>query len=358
MKKQNDSINILVIRFQRIGDAILASPLCNSLKKSFPNSCIDYVLYEPASPIFENHPYIDHVICISQKEQKNPFRYIQKVWKITRKKYDIVIDIMSTPKSELFTLFSLGSSYRIGRYKKERGFSYTHKQKEPLNTENKVDKFLKQLLPPLEKNYKITYAPELVLSVSEEEKESMKKKMIEAGLSFVKPIVPFAVLSRVAGKTYPLDLMKQVIEHCLKEYDIQLVFFYSPDQEEQIKQMESSLGNPPKIFTNIKTKNMREVMALFSNSTCYIGNEGGPRHMAQALGLPTFAIFNPSADKKEWLPWPSEINVGIEASDLLSYHNLSKEDFSKLGKEEQFRLITVEYVNQKMDTFLAFVLKK
>ncbi|EHO20096.1 hypothetical protein HMPREF9466_01122 [Fusobacterium necrophorum subsp. funduliforme 1_1_36S] len=34
--KQNDNIKILVVRFKRIGDAILASPVCNSLKKHFP----------------------------------------------------------------------------------------------------------------------------------------------------------------------------------------------------------------------------------------------------------------------------------------------------------------------------------
>lgn len=358
MKKQNDPIKILVVRFQRIGDAILASPVCNSLKKSFPNSRIDYVLYEPASPIFENHPYIDNVICISRKEQKNPFLYIQKVWKVTRNKYDIVIDIMSTPKSELFTLFSLGSAYRIGRYKRDRGFTYTNKQKEPANTENKVDKFLKQLLPPLEKDYKIHYAPELVLSVSTKEKESMKEKMLTAGLSFEKPIIPFAVLARVPGKTYPLSLMKQVIQHCLDHHDVQLVFFYSPDQKETIKQVETELGNPSAIFSNIETKDMREVMALFANSTCYIGNEGGPRHMAQALGLPCFALFNPSAEKKEWLPWPSKTNVGIEPLDLLEYHKMTREEYQNLEKEEAFQLITVDYVNEKIDAFLAEVFQK
>ena len=34
---------------------------------------------------------------------------------------------MSTPKSELFTLFSRGAKYRIGRAKKKRGYTYTHK---------------------------------------------------------------------------------------------------------------------------------------------------------------------------------------------------------------------------------------
>ncbi len=34
----NDNINILVVRFKRIGDAILSLPLCHSLKLTFPNA--------------------------------------------------------------------------------------------------------------------------------------------------------------------------------------------------------------------------------------------------------------------------------------------------------------------------------
>ena len=119
MFAQNDKINILVIRFQRIGDAILSLPICNSLKLTFPNATVDYVLYEEAAHLFYDHPYIDNVITIKNDERKNIFKYLKKVREITKKRYDIIIDIMSTPKSELFSLFSLKTPLRIGRYKKK-----------------------------------------------------------------------------------------------------------------------------------------------------------------------------------------------------------------------------------------------
>ena len=77
-------------------------------------------MYEHIAPIFEKYQGIDNVIKITKEEQKNPFKYIKKVWQVTRNHYDIVIDIMSTPKSELFTLFSRGAKYRIGRAKKKK----------------------------------------------------------------------------------------------------------------------------------------------------------------------------------------------------------------------------------------------
>ncbi|MCF2672748.1 glycosyltransferase family 9 protein, partial [Fusobacterium varium] len=39
-------MKILIIRFKQIGDAVLSSVICNTLKKSFPEAEIDYVVYE------------------------------------------------------------------------------------------------------------------------------------------------------------------------------------------------------------------------------------------------------------------------------------------------------------------------
>lgn len=82
---------------------------------------------------------------------------------------------MSTPKSEFFTLFSLKSKYRIGRRKMYRGFTYTHKISEPIDSKDKVDKFLK-MLDPLAENYKILYDNNYVIQIEEKEKEYMRKK--------------------------------------------------------------------------------------------------------------------------------------------------------------------------------------
>ncbi len=66
-------MKILVVRFKQIGDSILASPMCKTLKKTFPDAQIDYVLYEHISPLFEKSKYIDNVISITKEEQKNIF---------------------------------------------------------------------------------------------------------------------------------------------------------------------------------------------------------------------------------------------------------------------------------------------
>ncbi|MCF2626050.1 glycosyltransferase family 9 protein [Fusobacterium perfoetens] len=344
-------MKILIVRFKQIGDSILASPMCNTLKKSFPDAEVDYVVYEHVAPIFENHKYIDNVISISKAEQKNPFKYLAKVWKVTRKKYDIVIDIMSTPKSEVFTLFSPGAEYRIGRKKKHRGYTYTHKIEEPRDTKDKVDKFLK-MLKPLEEKYDIKYDSNYIITITPEEKEYMKNKMEKAGVDFSKPVVACAINSRVPAKVYPVDNMTKVIKKLLNDLDIQIIFYYSPDEKAFAKNVhENMLENGKRIFSNIETSSIRELGMLLSNCDMFFGNEGGPRHLAQSLDVPSFAIFSPSSSKKEWLSNANDRHQGVEPYDL-------KENTEGMTRDEVYRLITPEYVVSKVEEMFSKYVNK
>lgn len=336
-------MKILVVRFKQIGDAVLASPLCTSLKKTFPDSQIDYVLYEHIAPLFENHEGIDNVIKITKAEQKNIFKYISKVWKVTRNKYDIVIDIMSTPKSEVFTLFSPKSKYRIGRFKKYRGFTYTDKIHEPKVSKNKIDKFL-QMLKPLEKEYEVKYDENLNINIDENEKKYMRQKMESCGVDFSKTIIAFAINSRVPQKVFNIDKMLKVIEKLIKDLEnIQIIFYYSPEEKEFALNAYKKLGQPSNIFVNIETKNIRELAMLFKNCQMFMGNEGGPRHIAHAVGTPTFVVCRPNLDIKEWL-------IAGEIHEHFGPLDIEKEAYS-LPPKEQEELMKVDMIVERIKKF-------
>ncbi|MGL5349581.1 MAG: glycosyltransferase family 9 protein [Cetobacterium sp.] len=345
-------MKILVVRFKQIGDAILSSVICKSLKETYPNAKIDYVLYDHVAPLFENQRYLNKVISISKEEQKNPFKYIKRVWDITREDYDIVIDIMSTPKSELFALFSRKAKYKIGRLKSKRGYSYTHRIPEPSNEFDKAEKFLKMLKPladdgidlKLDKNYSLTFL--------KEEKDEVKKRMIETGVNFNKIIIPLAINSRREQKVYPIDLMKEVATKILETFDCQIILYYSPDEMEFAKKFHADLSWDKRIISDIKTKSIRELGALFSNCDLFVGNEGGPRHLAQALDIPSFAIFSPSSNKNDWLSRDNLRHEGIEPKEIVS-----EKEYIELSYEEKYRLILPERILEEVQRKVKLISK-
>lgn len=335
---------ILVIRFKQIGDAILSSVICKSLKETYPNSEIDYVLYDYVAPLFENQPYIDNIYTLNKDERKYPWKYFKKVWEITRKDYHIIIDIMSTPKSELFTLLSPKSKYKIGREKKYRGYTYTDKISEPNDSMEKPNKFL-QMLKPLERDGEnIIYNPNYSLTFKDNQLEKMQNKLIEAGVNLKKPIIIFSVTSRRDYKIYPIKNMKKIIKNILDKYNCQGIFYYSPEEKEFVKKIHKELNNDPRIFSNIKTESIVELGCLIYHCDMFIGNEGGPRHLAEAVDTPSFGIFNPRGKKRNWISLTKERHQGIDLLDL----NLSGIDISKLTHEEKYELITPDIILDKV----------
>jgi heptosyltransferase-2 len=339
---------VLIIRFRRVGDAVLSSSLCTTLKKSNPDVEIHYVIDQNIEILFENHADIDRVITFTKEEKKDFFIYIKKVWQLMRtEKYDAIIDARSTVNSLCFTLFSLRSRYRIGFRKiyTRPIFNYQIANKDNLYYVDSIQ----QLLTPLNKEFKIVNSSIFRLCLSDDEKFRAREYMKNKGLDFSKPIIFCAVATRLVYKRWDLNRMKDVLEFLIQKYDAQLIFNFSGDEEaEYAKGLYSEMNRDPHIFIDIQANNLRQMALIISNCHCFFGNEGGPRHIAQALSVPSFAIFPPSVPMHIWLPKANADHIGIQPVDINKY---IASDPSASYKEK-FDLITAEEVKRRLEEFL------
>ncbi|RYG00372.1 MAG: lipopolysaccharide heptosyltransferase family protein, partial [Chitinophagaceae bacterium] len=127
MTSASDIKKILVIRFRRVGDAVLGTSLCSSLRKTFPHAEIHYLLNSLIATLYEGHPDIDKVIKFDAKDDKSFLRYIRRVWSIVHEnKYDVIIDMRGTARTLLFSLFSLRTPFRIGTKKSYSFLALNH----------------------------------------------------------------------------------------------------------------------------------------------------------------------------------------------------------------------------------------
>ncbi len=224
---------VLVIRFRRIGDAVLSVALCTSIRKSFPGAEIHYVLNEHIAPLFEGHPDIDKVIPFSNDENNHFFYYLRKVWLLVRKeRYDVIIDTRSTLKTLWFSIFSLKTKYRIGTSKYYTLFFHNYRiQNQSDNRLNEVERNL-LLLRPLEREGKLVISSDFKLEVSNQEMIEFKEYMKRKGIDFSRVVVVCTPFTRVVGKAWNMERMKEVLMRLIRDYDAQLIFNYS--QEEKI----------------------------------------------------------------------------------------------------------------------------
>lgn len=354
MTSANDIKKILVIRFRRVGDAVLGTSLCSSLRKTFPNAEIHYLLNTPIAALYEGHPDIDQVITFDGKDDKSFFRYIRRAWSIVRaNKYDVIIDMRGTVRTLLFSLLSPFTTYRIGT---KKGYSFLALNYPVDNRGDKTSNMIEHnlaFLKPLEKLAELKYCTDFRLYVSDAEKQHFHSCMQQAGIDFAKPVILAVVSARLQHKIWGKERMKQVLQKIIDNYDAQIIFNFVNAEREFAINIHKEMNNHPNIFTNIEANSLRDLCALSANCNFFFGNEGGARHLAQALDVPSFAIFPPKISKSRWLPGQGERFAGISPDDFCS-----KSEQKTMSYEQRFNLITVDRVWELLDPMLKQHLHK
>lgn len=315
--KLRDMNKILVIRYKFIGDVLMTSVICNSLKQTFPHAQVDYMVHEISAPLFEDHPYIDNVIAVTAAERQSPWAYFKKIRSVANNRYDIIIDASAIAKTEFISLLSRCAKYRIGREKKWQGFNYTHKITKAEEQGDKIAQRLSMLAPLEQDGYDISYDDSMTINLTEAEKLKQREQLVAQGIDIKRPLFVFSVSAKFTQKKWRAEYMQIIAQHCLDNYGAQIILYAGAEHEfHDIQHFHESMERHKDIYSEIKTNTIRDLAALFANCDIFIGNEGGPRHISQALGLPSVAVFSPSASRPEWLPNASDKYRGIEWQDV------------------------------------------
>lgn len=344
-------MKILIIRLKQIGDALISLPVCKSLKKTFPDAQIDYLLYEHIAPLFQHHPAIDHVLVITPEERRRKWKYFQKMLAVRRARYDMVIDLMAVPVTVLMTRLS-GAKWQIGFDKgKWRSRLYNIPVPHPEKS-GSMDAKLAILkgLPfdvEIDRNFEIVLTPDEVAS--------MQTRMTDVGMDLRKPILLFSPVSRLNSKTWPEDYFVSLLDYCVARFDSQAVVIWGPGEREGVLRLVRRSNHQDRVFAKIETANLRELAALAKNCTMFIGNDSGPRHVAEAVGIPTFTIFAPFTGKFAWLPHMGDRHRGVDMCDALDIDEKTwyerAHDFRSHG-DRYYRKITPELVIRKLQPML------
>ena len=178
--------------------------------------------------------------------------------------------------------------------------------------------------------------------------------MESAGINLEKPIISFGVTSRREFRIWPKDRFAKLIDFLYEKYGIQAILFYAPNdkkynsEEEHCNSVKELVQNKEAVFTNIKTKSARELIALLAESDMYIGNDNGPRHFAQAVDTPSFAIFTTLNNKKSFCPHDNPRHKAVDVQDVLE---MSDDQYLEYMKKDE------EYIRNTNDIPYDFVEK-
>ena len=275
---------ILVISLRRIGDLLLTTPLVRSLRRAWPDSDIDVLVFANTAGILAGNPDISHVIPMPQRPTMAESAHIlARLWR----RYDIAV---STQSGDRPTVFAFAAArLRAGVITDDDPWlarilkrAALHRSVPAADKLHRVEQML-HLADVLE----IPRVAELVCPASAPSSnivDGSKYALIHAAPMF-------------AYKEWTKDGWRAVAAG-LTERGLSVVVVGGPGEVER-----RYLEDVWRDIATVHQVEWPEMVNLLGRARVYLGPDTSVTHLAAAAGCRTVALFGPT-DPRVWGPWP------------------------------------------------------
>jgi ADP-heptose:LPS heptosyltransferase len=108
-------LRLLYLRYERIGDVIMATGPIRVIKEAHPSLVIDALVTTTTAPVLENNPHVNEVLTLDRKTRGG---YLRALRDVARRRYDVVVDgRLNNPPiftSAPMVMAAARARYRIG----------------------------------------------------------------------------------------------------------------------------------------------------------------------------------------------------------------------------------------------------
>ncbi len=351
---------ILVIQNKRIGDVLISSVIANNIKKVFPDSEVNYFVYDYTTGVLEQNPNIKRIIAVREKELKKIPNLLRTIAKIRKEKYDIIFDPYSKFQSRMICLFS-GAEYRIGLKRAHKELKlpfYTHPISFLEHRSKNCGKAIEDRINMIASVFSLKeaeYVPKIFLT--EDEKNYSRIDTLQ------KPVIMLGILGSTPQKSMPYEYIVEIIDFITSNYHCTLLFNYAPHQKEEALKVYEMCQNKKQINLDIYEDSIRGFIKLMNQCDLLVSNEGGSVHITKALDKPTFTICSPHVNKEHWCSFEDgkyhdSIHILEERPDLFSSFTLEDRRRIEQDPSSLYMLLTPEMILEKLKPFLANHLNK
>ena len=288
---------ILIIRLSAIGDTIHTLPMISTLKSTYPDCKIGWVVENKAKMFVENNPLIDKCFVVNKKRD-NFFKIIKE---IRKEKYDYALDPQQLFKSGII-LGLCGAKKKI-TLSGGRELSWLFANKIVKSKTKLFDINYHVVKRNLELCEFLGCNVDKINFPTPKATEESKKKVQELLFKSNKPLVALAPATTWVNKHLPNDFWVEIADYLENKADI--ILTGSIKDEKLINY----------IIENSKNKNLKslagetdliELKEVFSNCDLVITPDSGSAHIAWAAQNPKIISIFTSTSAKRTAPFGDE----------------------------------------------------
>ena len=309
MTTATKSPSFLVIRRDNIGDLVCTTPLISALRSRYPDAWIGALVNRYAEPVLAGNPDLDAVFSYQKAKHRAAGEtvfglYAQRLRMLLglrRRAIDTVI--LASPGYQ-------ASAERLARWVKPRhiiGFdngSGLADKTVPAHTEG--------MLHQVENNFRLLRTlgiegpPPTLKLVPDPKLVEIYRKQLPAGGG---PVVGVHISAREADRRWPDASFIELITALIKQHNAMVVLTWAPGSRDNPRftgdddsAREISARCASERFVALPTSGLAQLIASLAVCDTIICSDGGPVHLAAALGKPVACLFG-SERPELWHPW-------------------------------------------------------
>lgn len=284
---------ILLTQLRRIGDVLMTTPAVRQVREAFPGAHLTFLTEAPSDQIYRNSPRVDEVLVARRKG--GLVARLSLIAQLRARRFDAAVDFFSNPGSAQLVRFS-GAPLRIGFAFRGRRWAYTHAVAPPAGlTYAGADKLL--LLEPLGiaprpaqglgAGLGAALLPELFLA--DAERRFARETLAALGVAEGDLLVALSPASRQPYKVWPARHFARLADGLIDRHGAKVLMISGPGEEPFVEAVRQAMARSA--LPSLAPPSLLEMAALLERCALFVGNDGGPRHFAIAVGTPTVAVF-------------------------------------------------------------------
>jgi lipopolysaccharide heptosyltransferase II len=283
-KKTMDFTRVLVIKISSLGDIILSAPSLKALKTSFPCGTVTVLTLKKYAPILYDCPYVDEIITL-ENDYKKIKNIIDIAKKLRMKAFDYIVDLQNSRASHLisflsFPRYSFGYSLRLGFLLTKR--LRLDRNLDPLSSQEKI----LELLGLRMQEKKLTFWD--IKTDTQDKIFNNEKKLIGINIS---------ASTKWQTKNWPMNNIISLCALINKNFPFyRIVLLGDQTAKETADKIESYLS--PKPYNLCGKTSLQDLPAIIKNLKAFITPDTATLHLAEAIGIPTIALFGPTDPRR------------------------------------------------------------
>lgn len=287
--------NILVRMPNWLGDAVMATPILQDLRRHYPKAKITAMCLSKIAPLLSHDPHLDEIFSFTRQSgwlhrihEKNVINRLQEG------KYDLGI-LLTNSFSSAFCLWRGKVKNLIGFRKNLRSFFLSKSLSSPSNKEKQHQVLTyKALLQPLGIPLSNS-SPQLFTSPEDIKNADQLLTLHEyephCSLIGINPGAAYGL-----AKCWPLENFQKLTHKLLSNPKIHVLFFGDESSKPLVDKI---CKNIPSRVSNLAGQTpLPTFLALIQKCNVFLSNDSGPMHLCAALKTPLLALFGSTSPIK------------------------------------------------------------